>query len=173
MDQDGIEAFFKDVGVDAEKDIVVILVAQYCEAQSMGEFSKAEFIKGSTVLGCDNTNAWKDVIRNRLRKELQNEAMFGKLYKYTHAFATEKGFKNVDKETACALWQLFLGDRCPFLGKWEKFLLEEKSDLKVITKDNWELFYDLVKQTKGDLNNFVDDGAWPSLFDEFIMYTQK
>lgn len=38
MDQDGIEAFFNELGVNAQEDIVAILVAQYCEATSMGEF---------------------------------------------------------------------------------------------------------------------------------------
>ena len=32
MNQDGIEAFFNELGVDAQTDIVAILVAQYCEA---------------------------------------------------------------------------------------------------------------------------------------------
>lgn len=78
----------------------------------------------------------------------------------------------MEVETACALWELFLGKRCTFLGKWIKFLQEEKKELKVITRDTWDLFYDLVKQTNGDLKNFVDDGAWPSQIDEFIAYTQ-
>ena len=38
MDQDGIEAFFGELSVDATVDIVAILVAQYCDAQQMGEF---------------------------------------------------------------------------------------------------------------------------------------
>jgi len=49
----------------------------------------------------------------------------------------------------------------------------EKKELLVITRDTWDLFFDLVKQTKGDLKNFVDDGAWPSIIDEFILYTKK
>jgi DCN1-like protein 1/2 len=173
MDQDGIEAFFNDLGVNAQTDIVAILVAQYCEAAAMGEFKQAEFVKGCQALGCDNLQAWKDVLKNRLRTELKQEANFAKLYKFTFGFATERGFKNVEVETACALWELFLGSQCQFLKKWVSFLNEEKKDLKVITRDTWDLFYDLVKQTKGDLKNFVDDGAWPSQIDEFILYTQK
>lgn len=173
MNQDGIEAFFNELGVDAQTDIVAILVAQYCEAQCMGEFKQAEFIRGCTMLGSDNVKAWKDILKSRLYPELKDEAAFAKLYKYTFGFATEKGFKNVEVETACALWELFLGKRCTFLPQWIKFLTEEKKDLKVITRDTWDLFFDLVKQTKGDLKNFVDDGAWPSQIDEFILYTQK
>lgn len=91
---------------------MAILVAMYCEAQAMGEFKQAEFIKGSTVLGCDNMKAWKDILKSKLYPELRDEAAFAKLYKFTFGFATERGFKNVEVETACALWELFLGKRC-------------------------------------------------------------
>jgi hypothetical protein len=46
MDEDGIEKFFEDLGVDCSSDIVAILVSQYCEASSMGEYSQEEFLKG-------------------------------------------------------------------------------------------------------------------------------
>jgi DCN1-like protein 1/2 len=74
---------------------------------------------------------------------------------------------------ACSLWELFLSKRCSFLKQWITFLEAEKKELLVITRDTWDLFFDLVKQTNGDLKNFVDDGAWPSIIDEFILYTQK
>ena len=133
------------MGVNAQEDIVAILVAQYCEAQAMGEFKQAEFIKGCTVLGCDNVSSWKDILKSKLYPELRDEAAFAKLYKFTFGFATEKGYKNVEVETACALWELFLGKKCQFLEKWIKFMTVEKKDLKVVTRDTWDLFYDLVK----------------------------
>lgn len=136
----------------------------------MGEFKQAEFIKGCTVLGCDDVKKWKDVLKNKLYPELKNDEKYLKLYKYAFNFATEKGFKNVEVETACALWELFLGKKCQFLGKWIQFIQEEKKELKVITQDCWDLFYDLVKQTDGDIKKFVDDGAWPSMVDEFVAY---
>ena len=78
----------------------------------MGEFKQAEFIKGSTILGCDSIVAWKDVLKFRLYPELKDEAKFASLYKYAFGFATEKGFKNVEVETAVALWELFLRGKC-------------------------------------------------------------
>lgn len=173
MDQDAIIAFFKELGVDATVDIVVILVAQYCEAETMGEFKQAEFIKGCTALGCDNIKTWKDTLTSRLYSELKDEKTFHELYKYSFAFAAVKGFKNVQMDMACSLWELFLSKQCSFLKQWITFLEVEKKELLVITRDTWDLFFDLVKQTKGDLKNFVDDGAWPSIIDEFILYTKK
>jgi len=45
---------------------------------------------------------------------------------------------------------------------------KEEGKLKAVSKDLWNQFYDLVADTKGDMANFVDDGCWPSLIDEFF-----
>lgn len=44
----------------------------------------------------------------------------------------------------------------------------EKKEIIVVTRDTWDLFYDFVKQTRGNLANFEDDGAWPVMIDEFV-----
>jgi len=45
----------------------------------------------------------------------------------------------------------------------------KQGKLIVLERDCYNMFYDLVKATKGDMANFaaVDDGTWPPLFDEF------
>ena len=75
---------------------------------------------------------------------MKDSSKFASLYRYTFGYATEKGFKNVEVETACDLWELLLAGRCKFLNKWIEFLKNEKSGLKVVTKDTWDLFFDLV-----------------------------
>ena len=89
--------------------------------------------------------SFKVILKSRLYPELKDETKFVKLYKYAFGFATEKGFKNIEVDTACALWELFLASRCQFLKKWIKFMTEEKKELKVVTRDTWDLFYDFVK----------------------------
>ena len=44
--------------------------------------------------------------------------------------------------------------------------------MNVVTRDTWDLFYDLNQQTNGDLKNFEDDGGWPTTFDSFIEYME-
>ena len=58
------------------------------------------------------------------------------------------------------------------MDTWCRFLQEKKANksLIVVPKDVWDMFYELVKSTKGDLKNFEDDGAWPTLFDEFVNF---
>mmetsp|Transcript_114403 Transcript_114403/g.158854 ORF Transcript_114403/g.158854 Transcript_114403/m.158854 type:complete len:159 (+) Transcript_114403:259-735(+) len=143
-DEDGIDNFFKELGVNSETDIVAILASKYMNAASMGEYSEQEFMNGCESLGVSNLKEWHAVALPRLRKELDNPEEFLALYKYLHGFAAEKGFKNVDVDTAIALWELMLSKNCKFINEWFAFLKSDKSELQVITKDTWEMFYDLT-----------------------------
>ena len=139
------------------------------EAESMGEFKKSEWLKGSQALGCNDISSWKAIL-GRLRSELQNKSTFKEMYKFVFGFACEKGFKSMEVEVAIGMWTLLIGtQKCKFLDKWQKFLegKHEKKELTVVSKDTWDLFYDLVTQTNGDFDKFEDDGCWPVLIDEF------
>lgn len=46
MEDDGIEKFYKDIGVDSNSDIVTNLVSMHMGAAKMGTYTKEEFIKG-------------------------------------------------------------------------------------------------------------------------------
>ena len=63
MEDDGIERFCSDLGVNAETDLIVLMVAKYMEAKQMGEFTFEEFKRGSETLGCDTVSAWKNIIQ--------------------------------------------------------------------------------------------------------------
>ena len=149
MEEEGIVQFYADMGVNMESDIVCLMISQYMQAETMGEYKKSEFLKGCEVLACDDISTFKAVLP-RLRQEMKNETKFKEMYKFVFGFACEKGFKNVEVESANALWDLLIGSqRCKFLNQWKKFLEEkvEKKELTVVTKDTWDLFYDLVNQT--------------------------
>lgn len=42
--------------------------------------------------------------------------------------------------------------------------------MKAISKDTWEMLWELIDQTQGDIKNFVDDGTWPSIIDKFVAF---
>ena len=39
-----------------------------------------------------------------------------------------------------------------------------------VTKDLWNMFLEFTLATNGKIENFVDDGCWPNLIDEFVKY---
>ena len=136
----------------------------------MGTYQQDEFLRGCKALGCDSIQKWQAALP-KLRAELKTDAVFARVYKFAYSFAANAtGFRTVDVEMCCDLWDLLFGAQCKFLGKWKDFLTKEKKELNAVPQDTWNLFINLVTSTKGDLKNFEDDGAWPSLVDEFIMY---
>jgi hypothetical protein len=62
-------------------------------------------------------------------------------------------------------------DKCSFLDIWITYINQIKADF--IKKDEWGNFYTLIEKTKGDFKNFLDDGCWCTLIDEFNAYYSK
>lgn len=117
MDEDAIFAFYKDLGIDMESDIVCLMFSFNMQVKDkqlvMGEYTKAEFLQGCKNMGIDDLSAWKAKIPS-MRADLKNDSKFKDMYKFVFGFACEKGFKSVDLESACVLWPMLLGDRCKF-----------------------------------------------------------
>lgn len=179
MEEDGIAQFWTDIGVDMEQDIVSLMGSYYMQTGKdnqivMGEYRKNEFLKGCEALGCDDIASWKTAV-TKLRTELKQEARYKEMYKFVFGFACDKGMRSLEIDAACALWPMLLGEKCKFLCKWIEFIesKQAKKEITIITKDTWDLFYDLTMQTKGNFDNFEDDGAWPILVDQFCEYYAK
>ena len=83
-----------------------------------------------------------------MKKDLEkNEELFKSVYKFTFIFTQEPGKKNIDVEYAKLLWPLLMGSKCNFMADWIAFI--EKSEIKSVKKDQWDMFYELCKSTKG------------------------
>ena len=104
---------------------------------------------------------------------MKDPAQFKELYKFVYDFTREEGYKNFSTETAIGLWELLLSDKCKFLKLWIDFFQTEKKDQAVVSKDTWNMFFELIEQTKGDFANYVDDGAWPVIIDQFYEFYQS
>lgn len=130
-----------------------VKISQYMTAKYMGEYTWDEFNKGCAALGCDSVASWTRILP-RLRTELQNDEKNKEMYHFAFQFAQEKGKRNVEVELACGLWDLLIGQqKCAFLDKWKAFLngKVERNEILVVTKDTWDLFYDLNKQCRGNI----------------------
>lgn len=95
------------------------------------------------------------------------------MYKYVYNYARDKSKKNMQVEMAIDLWELLLASKCSFLPIWVEFLQTEKRDQVAIPADTWNMLLELIDGTKGNLANFVDDGTWPPIIDQFIAYVGK
>lgn len=74
-------------------------------------------------------------------------------------------------DTAIVLWKLIFNVREPaILQRWLNFL-ESQDSIRGIPKDTWNMFLNFAESVQnGDLSNYDDTEAWPSVFDDFVEY---
>nr|KAJ3399664.1 DCN1-like protein 1 [Polyrhizophydium stewartii] len=136
----------------------------------MCEFSRKGWLAGWTELQCDNLPAMKAAVA-RMRDELNDPDSAKKIYLFTFNFAKQSNQKTLSLESAIAFWDLLLAGKYTHLDLWKQFL--EETHGKSITKDTWALFWDFVETAKDDFSNHDDDGAWPLLIDNFVVYARE
>eukprot|EP00397_Hematodinium_sp_SG-2012_P059995 GEMP01077613.1.p1 GENE.GEMP01077613.1~~GEMP01077613.1.p1 ORF type:complete len:236 (+),score=39.97 GEMP01077613.1:317-1024(+) len=166
---DGIERLCNDLGI-SPLDPVVLVISYYCQAVKMGIFTRTEFCRGMSVLECESM---KDLHRKipHLRQELAMRPKTKEIYTYTFQFALDPGTKQLQKEIAVELWKLLLPlFKWRLAKEWIEFI---ESQVKFsITKDSFVMLYELIA-TDPTLANYDDDGAWPVLLDDFVLYMRE
>ncbi|XP_064636898.1 DCN1-like protein 4 [Lineus longissimus] len=161
---EGMEKFCEDIGVEPE-NIVMLALAYKLDARNMGFFTLAEWLKGMTDLGCDNSNKLQNKL-DYLRTLLDDTVVFKNIYRYAFDFARDKAQRSMDIDLAIELLQLLLGKHWSLCATFRQFL--EQSKYKVINKDQWCNVLEFSRTIKPDLSNYDEDGAWPVMLDEFV-----
>ncbi|KAK9365545.1 Cullin binding-domain-containing protein [Lipomyces kononenkoae] len=173
---DGTISYIQDLGVPLE-DPVVLALAYKLEAPTMGQFTKQQFIKGWQSMNADTIPKMKKAVES-LSADLGNDpAFFKEVYKYTFSFVRPQGQRVLPLDTAVEYWKLLLEDKFPsqeLLGKWITFVTEEHR--KAVPKDTWNMLLDFVVnvlESEDGLDTYDAEGAWPSIFDEFVAYLRR
>jgi len=167
---EGIEQLCKDIGVDPE-DVLVLVLAWHLNAQRMGFFSKTEFINGLQKLGADNISKLKGQLPN-FKRDLDDQAKFKEIYRFAFGFAKERESKIIDLATADALLALVLGNRYPHTEPLRAFL-KEQTTYKSVNLDQWMNILEFSRSIKADLSNYDENSAWPVLLDEYCEWARK
>merc|ERR1719427_2169281 len=178
MSEKGMIKFFKDCGVDPAS-YETLMIAYHLKAEEMGIYDQTEFIDGFAKSGCSTKKEIKSVIRNRLNAVKGNEAEFKKFYKWLfHHVKEDEKKKTIPTELALQLWTLVFhtkSNQMALLNKWIEFCTKQQDkDLKVISKDVWEMIYDFLLETQ-QIDDDYDDagGSWPVAVDEFVEWIQE
>ena len=168
IDGEGVEKFFEDIKVDM-MDPVTLVIMHSMGVQESGKIEQKMFKKGCEQFKADTPQKWASIVPD-LKKDLAKNAKLNReVYDFAFLFSLVPGIKVLDKEIAIILWPILL--KCKFLDIWIQFI--ESLDRKIVKKDEWQMFYTLVQQTGGDFANYVDDGCWPTLFDDFVEFYGK
>jgi DCN1-like protein 4/5 len=169
MSIQGIERFCKDLNVDTESALVLVL-AWHMKAQTMGIFTREEFKTGLTDLNADSLEKLKEQFKN-MERELTDPVKFKEIYKFAFVFAKEKDQKSLSVDMAKELLRLLVGDRFSHTKNFIEFL--SQASFKAINADQWQNFLEFNKAIASDLHNYDENGAWPVMFDEFVEYVRN
>ncbi|XP_021508505.1 DCN1-like protein 5 isoform X2 [Meriones unguiculatus] len=117
---EGMEKFCEDIGVEPE-NIIMLVLAWKLEAESMGFFTKEEWLKGMTSLQCDCTEKLQSRFEF-LRSQLNDISSFKNIYRYAFDFARDKDQRSLDIDTAKSMLALLLGRTWPLFSVFYQYL---------------------------------------------------
>ncbi|KAH9055931.1 DUF298-domain-containing protein, partial [Lactarius vividus] len=98
-----------------------------------------------------------------------SQKAFASFYNFCFALAKPEGSRNVDMETACALWSVVLAPQFPLIAEVTEFI-NTTGTYKGVNKDLWSMMLEFCRDTRPDLSNFEADGAWPTIIDDFVRW---
>jgi len=171
--EDKMAEFFTAVGVDID-GAGPMVVSWKLRAESFGEISRKEFVDGFSAVNCDTMPKMKDTVKRWLGVLSCKSDQFKQFYRWLFEYAKETSErKTLDKDQAVELWVLALTESIfPLYQEYIQFI-NDKADVKTVTKDLWEMSYEFACEMNADLSNYQDDGAWPLTIDEFVEHMQE
>lgn len=165
---EGIQQLCNDLGIDI-MDSVILVFSKHLKAETMGIYSKAEFVNGMQVLGCDSIDQLRAKLP-ALRSELSNVKSLKETYLFVFSFSKEPGVRSLSFDVAVQLWRILLSEQFPTIERWIEFLncKDKKHD---IAKDTWNMVYEFLQLIRtGGVAAYDPEGAWPVLIDEFVEF---
>jgi len=92
---------------------------------------------------------------------------YSEFYTFLFILCKPPQSRNIDMETACAMWSVCLAPRYPLANDIIAFITE-KGTYKAVTKDIWSMMLEFCRTISPNLDNYDADGAWPTLLDDFV-----
>ncbi|EGG23619.1 calcium-binding EF-hand domain-containing protein [Cavenderia fasciculata] len=169
---EGIERLCKDLGVEPE-DVIVLVLAWHLNAQSMGFFSKKEFTTGLLKLGIDSLQKLQTYLPN-FKKDLEDQNNFKEIYRFAFLFAKENPQNKIlEIESACSMMSLILTLKYPHADKLVDYLLNHQTTYRGLNMDQWLSVFEFAKVIAPDTSNYDENGAWPVLLDEYVDWVKS
>jgi len=167
---EGIEAMCKDLGVDPE-NILVLVLAWHLDAKKMGYFKRDEFVSGLQKIGVDSLPKLKAQLTT-FKEELDDISKYKDIYRYAFNFAKEEDQKILDLSLADAMLELVMGTRY-FHGPNIRTFLTQQTTYKCLNMDQWLSILEFSRTIKDDMSNYDENGAWPVLLDEYCEWARE
>ena len=63
-------------------------------------------------------------------------------------------------------------ENSPHTSQFIQFL-KEQEEIKSLSKDQWNVYYEFVNSVADDLSDYDAEDAWPCLIDEYVEWRKK
>lgn len=150
-----------------------IILSYRLQLDSMGFVTKDQWVKAMERLKLKEN---QDIVRSKqslLDVGRPMSQTFRELMKWTFSFVKAPEQRCVDLDVANAIMSTLLkGKGLIYFDEILRFL-EEKRPVKVLNRDQWENIYDFSTKIAGDLSDYSDEGAWPTLIDDFVVWYKQ
>jgi len=97
---------------------------------------------------------------------------FQELYTFSFSLAKPQPSRNIDMETAVALWSVLLVPVYPLMSEILTFITE-KATFKAANKDLWNMMLEFCQTVDTNLQGYDSDSAWPTLLDDFVIWKKS
>jgi len=174
-----------------------LLLSWQLDSQEMGKISKEEWMKATAELRVSSLaslaivlNDLNDLVvlgkrtaRSHVKSQRgaayntmrydsyleDSQGAWSSFYNFCFTLAKPEGSRNIDMDTACALWSVVLAPQFPLIAEVTEFI-NTTGTYKGVNKDLWSMMLEFCRDTRPDLSNFEADGAWPTIIDDFVRW---
>ncbi|KAL2048331.1 hypothetical protein N7G274_000242 [Stereocaulon virgatum] len=182
-DKIGVEGsmkYLQDLSIKLD-EVVVLAVLAELDAPTMGEFTRDGFVDGWLRNRAETIPKQQAHVMHWRSSLSQMPDFFKRVYKSTFLLARQPGQKVLPLDTAIEYWRLLFtapglswtSSSTPWLDWWIEYL--EGNWKKSISKDMWDQTLSFVLKSRDDesMSWWSEDGAWPGVLDEFVMYVRQ
>ena len=167
IEGDSLMALIENCGSDPS-DLVWLAIAYHCKAKKAACFTLDEWIHGMRALNLTSLAGLKKALTEIRTRSFAGGEETRNIYRFAFTYSLDEGVRNLRLEDALMLWDLLLKPlNWPLYEAWVKFVTGKVS-VTVVTRDTWNLIYELATTVKADLSDFDASGAWPVMIDEFV-----
>lgn len=163
---------------NAELFVVLDLV----QAPSVGEITRAGFVEGWKTARIDATvEAQAAYVQNLIASLSIDPVYFKKVYKHVFVAGREGDQKALGLDVAQVYWGILFSEpglkwtsqNYDWLDLWKKFLAEKWT--RSVNRDMWNMTLEFALKSKEDesLSFWNEDGAWPSVIDDFVEWCKN
>ncbi|KAM0561434.1 hypothetical protein ACHAPJ_003315 [Fusarium lateritium] len=160
----------------------LLVALELLQAPSVGVITRKGYVDGWKVTGAGVTHQEHAAyLRKQISSLSSDPALFKKVYRHAFVAGRETDQKALSLENALVYWEILFAPpgmewKTPnhnWLELWKTFL--DAKWTRSVNKDMWNMVLEFALKSLSDesLSFWNEDGAWPSVIDDFVDWCRE